>query len=43
MYKVTTPNSLYLVGKIHEILDYLYIICRDNSSLQEYLEKQKSY
>lgn len=43
MYKVTTRNRLYLVGKFHEILDYLDMICSDNSSLKEYLEKQRSY
>jgi len=42
MYKITTPNKLYLVGKVHEILDILDVISRDHCYLKTYLETQKN-
>lgn len=41
MYRITAPNKLFLIGKIHEILDILDLISRDCTSLKAYLESQK--
>lgn len=41
MHKITTPKRLYLVGKVHELLDILDIISRDYKYLRDYLEHQR--
>ena len=42
MYKITTTNRLYLVGKIHEILDMLDRISMEYSYLKTYLKEERS-
>jgi hypothetical protein len=37
MYRITSPNSLFLIGRMHEILDILDLIGRDYVYLIDYI------